>query len=174
MIYSTGKRKTSIAKIWLNPKAEETTVNGKKLSVHLPVENLQQKVMLPQNVILTILRQKQIAEVNSDAIKNIASIKGNAIPQSFYDYVNSLSTEAIAVLLSEVASLKFNIQVLGGGIKGQAEAIMYGISKCIAEFKPELQKILKDLGFLTRDSRIVERKKPGLPKARKKEQYSKR
>jgi small subunit ribosomal protein S9 len=174
MIYSTGKRKTSIAKVWLSEKAKVTTINEKSVETYFPVANLQQKVLLPQSILVNILRKRQIEELNEEAIKGIASIKGNKIPASFFEYVNSLSAEAVAVLAGAISGTHFTIQAIGGGIRGQAEAVMYGISKCLAEFKPEIQKILKDLGFLTRDSRIVERKKPGLRKARKKEQYSKR
>lgn len=174
MIYSTGKRKTSIAKVWLNDKAKSTTINEKSLEDYFTVPNLRQKVLLPQSVIVNLLKKRQSDSINPEAIRGIASVKGNALSNSFFDYINSLSTEAVATLLSTIPHINFNIQTLGGGIKGQAEAVMYGISKCLAEFKPEVHKILKDLGLLTRDPRVVERKKPGLRKARKKEQYSKR
>lgn len=174
MIYSTGKRKTSIAKVWLLPKAKETIINERTLTEYFPVLNLEQKVLLPQNIIEALLKNKQVADVTPDSIVGIASIKGNSLTQSFYDYINSLSADLISTILADIASVKFNIKVVGGGIKGQAEAIMYAIAKAMVEYKPELQKIFKDLGFLTRDSRKVERKKPGFRKARKKEQYSKR
>ncbi len=64
--------------------------------------------------------------------------------------------------------------VNGGGKTGQAEAIRHGISRALLKVNGELRGALKKAGFLTRDSRIVERKKPGQPKARKKFQYSKR
>lgn len=174
MIYSTGKRKTSIAKVWLNEKAQSTIINDKSVENYFTVSNLRQKVLLPQVVLTNILRKRQVDAISQESIKEIASIKGNQIPASFYEYVNSLSAEAVAILISSITNTHFTIQTIGGGIKGQAEAVMYGISKCLSEFKPEVHKILKDLGFLTRDSRVVERKKPGLRKARKKEQYSKR
>ncbi len=62
----------------------------------------------------------------------------------------------------------------GGGLSGQAYALRHGISRCLDLFEPELHSALKHAGFLTRDSRIVERKKPGLSKARKRFQFSKR
>lgn len=174
MIYSTGKRKTSIAKIWLNEALKETMINERKINDYFPIDSLSQKVMLPQAILTSILKNREVEAINEESIKGIASIKGNKIPQSFYDYINALSSESIKTLLQKINSVHFNVQVAGGGIKGQAESVMYGISKCLSEFLPESHKILKDLGFLTRDSRIVERKKPGLRKARKKEQYSKR
>ncbi len=67
-----------------------------------------------------------------------------------------------------------SINVFGGGIKGQADAIALAISRCVIVDNPEARPALKKAKLLRRDSRVVERKKPGLRKARKKEQYSKR
>lgn len=69
---------------------------------------------------------------------------------------------------------KFTILAKGGGFKGQVEASRLGISRALVKYNEEFRKTLKDLGFLTRDSRIVERKKPGLKKARKSPQWAKR
>jgi small subunit ribosomal protein S9 len=71
---------------------------------------------------------------------------------------------------------KFEVSVLvrGGGFRGQAEAVKLGISKALVVFNPEYKKKLKEGGFMTRDSRVVERKKPGLKKARKAPQWAKR
>ena len=66
------------------------------------------------------------------------------------------------------------INVTGGGVSGQAGAIRLGISRGIEKVNPDYRKILKENGFLTRDSREVERQKPGQPGARKKFQFSKR
>jgi small subunit ribosomal protein S9 len=62
----------------------------------------------------------------------------------------------------------------GGGINGQAEALRLGIARALVKHNPEYRTALKAKGFLTRDARVVERKKPGQPKARKKFQFSKR
>ena len=67
-----------------------------------------------------------------------------------------------------------NINVTGGGLSGQAGAIRLGISRGIEKVNPDYRKLLKENGFLTRDSREVERQKPGQPGARKKFQFSKR
>ena len=77
--------------------------------------------------------------------------------------------------LVEVAG-KYDVKVniFGGGIKGQAEAVRLGITRALIEVDAEHRDALKKAGFVTRDSRIVERKKPGQPKARKKFQFSKR
>ena len=64
--------------------------------------------------------------------------------------------------------------VAGGGLSGQAGAVRHGISKALADFEPELRPTLKHAGFLTRDSRVVERKKYGRKKARRSFQFSKR
>jgi small subunit ribosomal protein S9 len=66
------------------------------------------------------------------------------------------------------------VNARGGGLTGQAEAIRMGVSRALVEFNEELRKPLRDAGFLTRDPRMVERKKPGQPKARKRFQFSKR
>lgn len=79
------------------------------------------------------------------------------------------------LLVTETAD-KFDIlvNVVGGGTSGQAGAIRHGISRALLEFNAELRPKLKSVGFLTRDARKVERKKPGQPKARKRFQFSKR
>ena len=64
--------------------------------------------------------------------------------------------------------------VKGGGLSGQAGAIKHGISKALNEYEPELRSVLKQAGFLTRDDRVVERKKYGKAKARRSYQFSKR
>ncbi|MEM6325974.1 MAG: 30S ribosomal protein S9 [Bacteroidota bacterium] len=66
------------------------------------------------------------------------------------------------------------VNAKGGGLTGQAEATQLGIARCLVEYNEELRKPLRDAGYLTRDPRAVERKKPGQPKARKKFQFSKR
>ena len=74
------------------------------------------------------------------------------------------------------ASEKYDIQVnlVGGGVKGQAEALRLGITRALVQIDPENKSVLKANGFVTRDPREVERKKPGRPKARKRFQFSKR
>jgi len=67
-----------------------------------------------------------------------------------------------------------NVNIFGGGIRGQAEAVRLGITRALMVVDPEHRDALKKAGFVTRDPRIVERKKPGQPKARKKFQFSKR
>ena len=80
-----------------------------------------------------------------------------------------------ALLITETAE-KFDVMIFtkGGGMTGQAEAVRLGIARALLEFNAELRKKLKDAGFLTRDSRIKERKKYGQKGARKRFQFSKR
>jgi small subunit ribosomal protein S9 len=77
-------------------------------------------------------------------------------------------------LLDLSEKLDINIKVKGGGSFGQAGAIRHGISRALTSFDEELRPQLKKAGLLTRDPRRVERKKPGLVKARKSKQFSKR
>ncbi len=71
---------------------------------------------------------------------------------------------------------RYNITVLvkGGGVTGQADAVRHGIARALLKFDPELRPVLRKGGFLTRDAREKERKKPGLKRARKAPQYTKR
>lgn len=79
------------------------------------------------------------------------------------------------IITSELESqYNFKVNVEGGGIKGQVEAIRLGIARALLIDNPEARPALKKARLLTRDARIVERKKTGLRKARKREQYSKR
>lgn len=77
-------------------------------------------------------------------------------------------------MVNATSSYDFSINVVGGGLKGQAEAIRLAIARALCEFDPEHRPPLKKEGWLTRDPRMVERKKYGRRKARKKFQFSKR
>ena len=67
-----------------------------------------------------------------------------------------------------------SVRVRGGGVRGQAGAVRLGIARALVKAEPELQPVLRKGGFLTRDARVKERKKPGLKRARKAPQYTKR
>ncbi|MBR4927263.1 MAG: 30S ribosomal protein S9 [Alphaproteobacteria bacterium] len=106
--------------------------------------------------------------------------KGNIVVngRSLEDY---FPRPALRMIINQPFALtaregQFDVQcnVAGGGLAGQAYALRHGISRCLDMFEPELHTALKKAGFLTRDSRVVERKKPGRPKARKRFQFSKR
>jgi small subunit ribosomal protein S9 len=77
-------------------------------------------------------------------------------------------------ITNQMGKFDFYVNVGGGGIAGQADAVKHGISRALCEFDAELRPALKKAGFLTRDSRMKERKKYGQPGARKRFQFSKR
>ena len=77
-------------------------------------------------------------------------------------------------LTDTVGKFDITVNVVGGGITGQVEAIRLGISRALVKLDEENKPLLKEQGLMTRDPRMVERKKPGQPKARKKFQFSKR
>jgi small subunit ribosomal protein S9 len=90
---------------------------------------------------------------------------------------NRRQTSSVSLPLQKVDAGKgfdVRVKVVGGGITGQAEAIRHGIARALAKIGETEKKAMRKEGFLTRDPRMVERKKPGQPKARKKFQYSKR
>jgi len=97
------------------------------------------------------------------------------------DIDNYFDFETLKVIVKEPLMItdtidKFDVEctVKGGGFTGQAGAVRHGISRALLEADIDLRPILKKAGFLTRDSRMVERKKPGLKKARRSPQFSKR
>lgn len=98
--------------------------------------------------------------------------------RSLPDYFPNLAVRRVILEPLEILELTKNYDVLatieGGGTAGQAGALRHGISRALIALDPELRPALKKAGFLTRDSRIIERKKYGLKKARKAPQYSKR
>jgi small subunit ribosomal protein S9 len=97
------------------------------------------------------------------------------------DYKKYFPVEQLHYIIDQPLNLlevknKYDIKVnlTGGGIKGQAEALRLGISRALVKIDPECKSQLRAEGFITRDPRAVERKKPGQPKARKRFQFSKR
>jgi small subunit ribosomal protein S9 len=94
------------------------------------------------------------------------------------DYFTILQLQYIVkqpfLTIDKLESFDVKANIDGGGIKGQAEALRLGISRALLKVDPDYRASLKPMGFLTRDPRVVERKKPGQKKARKKFQFSKR
>ena len=78
------------------------------------------------------------------------------------------------VAMNAIDKYDIRVNLDGGGVKGQAEALRLGITRALIQIDPENKSVLKANGFVTRDPREVERKKPGQPKARKRFQFSKR
>lgn len=125
-VYSTGRRKESIAKVWLSSGSGNITINKKKIEDYFPDKALRMIINQPLEV--------------------------------------SKKTD----------SVDLKITVLGGGLSGQAGAIKHGLSRALTLIDPNTKDTLKKNGFLTRDSRTVERKKYGRAKARRSFQFSKR
>ena len=124
--YATGRRKNSIARVWLKRGSGKIKVNGKTIDKYFSRPVLQMIVNQPLNVIQA-----------EDNFEIMATVKG-------------------------------------GGLSGQAGAIRHGISKALSLYDQTNRPALKKVGFLTRDPRVVERKKSGLAKARRSYQFSKR
>ena len=124
--YATGRRKKSIARVWLKKGSGNFQVNGRKMNDYFKKMNLQIAILRP----LSIVNRENEYDVK-------CSVKG-------------------------------------GGLSGQAGAIIHGIARVIIEYEPELKQTLKKEKLTTRDSRSVERKKYGHKKARKSFQFSKR
>jgi small subunit ribosomal protein S9 len=124
--YATGKRKNSIARVWLKKGTGGISINGKSIENYFTRPVLQMIINQPLEVIQSI-----------DGYEIMATVSG-------------------------------------GGLSGQAGALRHGISKALTYYDSGLRPALKKVGFLTRDSRVVERKKPGLAKARRSYQFSKR
>lgn len=98
--------------------------------------------------------------------------------REFEDYIPSAATRLDVLqpleLTENEGKFDIRVNVFGGGISGQAGAIRLGITRALLEVNPELRKILRPAGLVTRDARTKERKKYGLKKARKASQFSKR
>ncbi|HEU6444041.1 MAG TPA: 30S ribosomal protein S9 [Gaiellaceae bacterium] len=101
-------------------------------------------------------------------------INGRTIEEYFPRATHRTALMAPLKVAGAEGTYDLRVRVEGGGPTGQAEAIRHGLARALVEADPELRTVLKREGFLTRDARIVERKKAGLHKARKAPQFSKR
>ena len=102
-------------------------------------------------------------------------IEVNHKPAEDYFFGILLGNLKAPLKLANAAKLfDVSAEVEGGGVSAQSDAMRHGISKALLEYDPELRPVLKKAGFLTRDSRIKERKKPGLKRARRAPQWAKR
>ena len=102
------------------------------------------------------------------------TVNGKPIETYFARPVLRMLVQQPLVSANRATQLDINCTVVGGGLSGQAGAVRHGISRALTYFEPELRGLLKKAGFLTRDSRAVERKKYGRAKARRSFQFSKR
>lgn len=101
-------------------------------------------------------------------------INGKDIEEYFgFETLKELAKSPLQ-LVEKLGDFDVKVNVKGGGFTGQAGAIRHGVARALLEFDEELKPVLKRAGYLTRDSRKKERKKPGLKKARKASQFSKR
>ena len=119
-------------------------------------------------------RKSSVARVVISNGKGKYTINKRNIDNYFGRDVLKMVTKQPFELLGIEGKYDVDVNVKGGGLSGQAGAIRLGISRGIEKVNPDYRKILKENGYLTRDSREVERKKPGQPGARKKFQFSKR
>ncbi len=119
-------------------------------------------------------RKKSVARVYFSEGKGKITVNGR-------DYKEYFPTQTLQYIVSQAFILTgtenkydVNVNIFGGGITGQAESVRLGISRALIKINPDYRSQLKPKGLLKRDPRMVERKKPGQPKARKKFQFSKR
>ena len=119
-------------------------------------------------------RKDAIARVWIKSGSGKIMINGKVSNKYFSRPVLNMLVNQPLVLTNKLSSIDANITVSGGGLSGQAGAVRHGVSKALSLFDPNLRGTLKAEGFLTRDARIVERKKYGRRKARRRYQFSKR
>ena len=119
-------------------------------------------------------RKNAVARVWIKSGSGNLSINGKAIKDYFSRPVLNMLVHQPLELTNKKMNVDTVITVSGGGLSGQAGAIRHGISKALSLLDPNLRSVLKSEGLLTRDSRIVERKKYGRRKARRRYQFSKR
>lgn len=119
-------------------------------------------------------RKDAVARVWLTKGKGEVTINGRAIDTYFGRPVSRMIVNQPFQAIEMEGKFNVNVNVHGGGLSGQAGAIRHGITKALMEYDESLRPALKARGFVTRDSRVVERKKYGLKKARRSPQFSKR
>jgi len=119
-------------------------------------------------------RKSAIARVYAVTGTGKFTINGQPIEEYFGRKTDQMVAQQPLELIEKTADFDFNVIVKGGGPSGQAGAIRHGVTRALMNFDEELRPQLRSAGYVTRDARVVERKKVGLHKARKRPQYSKR
>ena len=119
-------------------------------------------------------RKNAVARVWVKPGKGTITVNTRAVEVFFARPVLRMLIQQPLVAANRAGQFDVICKVSGGGLSGQAGAVRHGISKALTHFEPELRSVLKRGGFLTRDSRVVERKKYGRAKARRSFQFSKR
>lgn len=106
--------------------------------------------------------------------KGLATVNGKPIEQYFATARQRAAAKSPVATMNLTDTVSFTANVKGGGLTAQSEAVRHGLSRALVKFNEDFRKRLRKSGFLTRDAREVERKKPGLKKARKAPQWQKR
>ena len=119
-------------------------------------------------------RKSAVARVYVQEGKGQITINGRALDVYFPSSILQFIVKQPLAKLEAEAKYDIKVNLDGGGFKGQAEALRLAIARALVKINPEDKAALKAEGFMTRDAREVERKKPGQPKARKHFQFSKR
>ena len=119
-------------------------------------------------------RKNAIARVFLQNGSGKITVNGRTLEEFFPRQTSQMVVRQALELIEKADDFDVNVNVCGGGESGQAGAVRHGISRALLIIDPEFRSALKKAGFLTRDARKKERKKPGQPGARKKYQYSKR
>jgi small subunit ribosomal protein S9 len=119
-------------------------------------------------------RKSAIARVYATTGSGKITINNKALDVYFGRKTDQMVSTQPLELIGRVADFDINVIVKGGGPSGQAGAIRHGLTRALMEYDETLRPVLRKAGYVTRDSRQVERKKVGLHKARKRPQYSKR
>ena len=119
-------------------------------------------------------RKNAIARVWIKRGKGKITVNGKPIETYFARPVLRMLVSQPLILVARATEFDLDCTVTGGGLSGQAGAVRHGLSRALTNFEPALRGALKKGGFLTRDSRVVERKKYGRAKARRRFQFSKR
>ena len=130
----------------------------------------------PEKLIWAVGRRKTAsARVRMVPGEGKITVNGKTLEGFFGGHARNIQRATAPTAVAGVgAQYDFFIDVQGGGVTGQADAIRLGISRAFSKLSETLRKTFRKDGFLTRDPRAVERKKPGRPKARRRFQYSKR
>ena len=119
-------------------------------------------------------RKNAVARVWIKPGRGLATVNGKPLDQYFARPVLRMILSQPLVVVNRITQYDLTVTVSGGGLSGQAGAVRHGLAKALTHYEPDLRPTLKKEGFLTRDSRVVERKKYGHRKARASFQFSKR
>ncbi len=155
-------------------KVENAAVSAETAEVSTPAEPREPKIDAQGRAYATGKRKDAIARVWIKPGSGKVSVNGRDGETYFARPVSRMIMNQPFKAVDREGQYDIFCTVKGGGLSGQAGAVRHGISKALVNFEPALREILKKGGFLTRDARVVERKKYGRAKARKRFQFSKR